>query len=644
QENLSEGNSQEWMIYCINLQNATGNNTKIFNIDLTNPLINYTLGTRDNNSHFDRNYIYINISAYDLNEANVTFRLYNSTNSLNTTTLAIGTRSINFTDIDEGIYYYNASIEDKVNHKNTTETRTIIIDTIVPLWSENKTKYNSGLEYSADRNYQFNITWNDTYMDEVLIEHDFTGTLTNYSANNISNEYYYNIVGMPSGNHTYRWYAKDRAGNSNRTNSRIYEITSDTTQPNITLISPSNTSTWTSSSTVTFTYDVTDNSNITNCSLLINGAIDQTDTTITTNISQTFTKTLVNANYNWAVSCYDYDNNSGNSTTYQLTVSHTAPPADDPPAEGGSSSGGGGGGGGVLPVPKECTINSNCSLSKYCLKNKCVAIECECGYIKNHECIEYECCSDADCNYKCENHKCVENITVVENITNDTGGPIVHDPVLRYEILKLIRETQRNIDIAKEKKNTTLAQQKLDEAVLLYEADKYNEAKRVVFDAIKLLENAPLLDIPKKKSYLWIIGFIAILLFAGWFAYTKRNFLFAAVKERKKQKPMPMYQNTDYNKREVNNIIDNTIQIKSMSDNYKNQIDELNKQIEEIVEVLFELKKKGQFSVKMKNSFENLMDEIELVKALADGNSEDTIVQIEKVKKLIKNILELRAG
>jgi len=95
----------------------------------------------------------------------------------------------------------------------------------------------------------------------------------------------------------------------------------DTTPP-IIFISPANGSTWNSSNTVTFQYNVTDDSSIANCSLIINGAINQTDDVVTKGVTQTFTQTLANGTYTWSVNCTDTLLNKGASATYQLTVSY----------------------------------------------------------------------------------------------------------------------------------------------------------------------------------------------------------------------------------------------------------------------------------------------------------------------------------
>ena len=52
------------------------------------------------------------------------------------------------------------------------------IDTEAPRWSNNATTPTSPATYNSTKNYQFNVTWTDnTYLSNVTIEHNFTGTL-----------------------------------------------------------------------------------------------------------------------------------------------------------------------------------------------------------------------------------------------------------------------------------------------------------------------------------------------------------------------------------------------------------------------------------------------------------------------------------
>jgi subtilisin family serine protease len=139
----------------------------------------------------------------------------------------------------------------------------------------------------------------------------------------------------------YQWNCEVYNNNSFKNSDSNFTITYDITKPQINLISPSNSSTWTSSSTVSFTYNVSGGT-INNCSLIINNNTNQTNSSITINTTQTFTESLSNAVYNWSINCTDFANNINNSEERRLTVSYTAPVVVS--NTGGGSSGGGGGG------------------------------------------------------------------------------------------------------------------------------------------------------------------------------------------------------------------------------------------------------------------------------------------------------------
>ncbi len=65
--------------------------------------------------------------------------------------------------------------------------------------------------YAPGISYTFNATWTDNYLlDTVLIEHNFTGTATNYSVTtNTSSNFSYTFTGIPAGAHQVRWFAND---------------------------------------------------------------------------------------------------------------------------------------------------------------------------------------------------------------------------------------------------------------------------------------------------------------------------------------------------------------------------------------------------------------------------------------------------
>ena len=114
---------------------------------------------------------------------------------------------------------------------------------------------------------------------------------------------------------------------NNRTISNI--TLEDISPPVVTLISPPNASSLSYTGTpTTFTYNVTDESTIQNCSLYINNELNQTNTTITRNIPQSFSETLSIGNYTWFVSCIDTSNLAlmGNSTVFNLSIVANAAP------------------------------------------------------------------------------------------------------------------------------------------------------------------------------------------------------------------------------------------------------------------------------------------------------------------------------
>jgi hypothetical protein len=113
-------------------------------------------------------------------------------------------------------------------------------------------------------------------------------------------------------------YACDIGGNcqfasANRT------ITIDATKPTINLITPAN-NTGDSDGSITFSYNVIDNSSITSCSLVINYVLNQTDTAIAMDAIQNFTLNLSVGSYNWSINCTDGANNVGSSMIRMLAV------------------------------------------------------------------------------------------------------------------------------------------------------------------------------------------------------------------------------------------------------------------------------------------------------------------------------------
>jgi len=120
--------------------------------------------------------------------------------------------------------------------------------------------------------------------------------------------------------------ARDNSSNQAQ-NETIFTIAApagDTDGPNITLLSPANLTTFTNIRTnVNFTFNVSDESIVGNCSLIINNSVNSTLHSITKgihiNISANFTNTR--QDYSWYINCTDSEGNTNTSNqTRQITI------------------------------------------------------------------------------------------------------------------------------------------------------------------------------------------------------------------------------------------------------------------------------------------------------------------------------------
>lgn len=175
----------------------------------------------------------------------------------------------------------------------------------------------------------------------------FTGGVMNTSLSSANNRIFNgsNATLVHGTNYTLFYYCNDSAGNLNASTRQSFIV--DLTAPNITLLAPNNSYNLTAdSTTVVFNYSIIEELNVSSCSLILNGAVDQTNATIAnTSANQSFTKSLSAAAYTWLVNCTDEAGNAGNSSARTITIS--APPST---SSGGGGGGGGSGGGGAASV------------------------------------------------------------------------------------------------------------------------------------------------------------------------------------------------------------------------------------------------------------------------------------------------------
>lgn len=183
----------------------TGSASVRFYIDTTYPLIEFGIGTPVNYANMSQNSIYINTSWSDDYYANVTFNLYNSNHALtSSTTYTDLTKFHNFTGISEGYYYYNVTITDAVNHKNSTTTRKILLDITGPSASVGYTdsgSYSVGTNNSYTNKSAVNFTTNvtDVYgiKNITITIKNSTGDVINKTTQTFTDTVLYYLFGVP---------------------------------------------------------------------------------------------------------------------------------------------------------------------------------------------------------------------------------------------------------------------------------------------------------------------------------------------------------------------------------------------------------------------------------------------------------------
>ena len=106
-------------------------------------------------------------------------------------------------------------------------------------------------------------------------------------------------------------------------NYKIFEITTDTTSPTVSAISPEG---FTNTMDTTFAFNVTETNSLRNCTLILNNVLNVTNSSPINNARNTIiVYNIAEGPYNWSVNCTDTAGNVGNSNVKNITVDYTKP-------------------------------------------------------------------------------------------------------------------------------------------------------------------------------------------------------------------------------------------------------------------------------------------------------------------------------
>lgn len=224
------------------------------------------------------------------------------------------------------LYSFKVFGNDSTNLFGVTETRTVQVnDNIPPMVTFN---YPQEGQIVGSGELTLNVSVTDTDSSVFSVQLNVTTDAGNESSLINPSQYGTNWVAslnhsaLSDGTYTITALAKDLLGNLNGSESR--KIVVDKTAPAIQLISPINGSS-SGESSVSLSYNVTDNSNVTSCSLLIDGASVSTNNNITVNNSLSFLYAFLFGTHLWQIHCVDVVGNTGFSTNNSLTIIDSTP-------------------------------------------------------------------------------------------------------------------------------------------------------------------------------------------------------------------------------------------------------------------------------------------------------------------------------
>ncbi|VVB70467.1 Bacterial Ig-like domain (group 3) [uncultured archaeon] len=320
---LADGNYS----YNATFYNATASNstvTRVAVVDTTNPLISYgtVLGIAFvNNTYVNSSNVTANVTASDLNLANVSINLYNATGLVNSTTYSASSGTayiISYVGLADANYTINSTATDLASNTNSTKSMTFIVDTTKPArTSVSPTPANNS--YTNSNWFLINLTVTDINFANVTYGlYNATGLLN--LTNTVSTSL--NFTSLADGNYTFNDTAYDLAGNSNSSETRTVVI--DRTIPLISFLNTTNTNnSFTNLSNIFINLTATD-INFANVTFAIYNSTGLVNATNRTTTSINFTG-LSDTNYTFNATIYDLAGNTNSTGTYNVTVLHTLP-------------------------------------------------------------------------------------------------------------------------------------------------------------------------------------------------------------------------------------------------------------------------------------------------------------------------------
>ncbi|MFC1728295.1 Ig-like domain-containing protein [Nanoarchaeota archaeon] len=122
--------TNNWTVYANDSSGNTGFDSVVFIKDTLVPSISFEGPTPNSGITLGLDNFQVNVSASDTNFANITTFLYNTTGLISAATVQTTNQLSSFINLEDGLYFFNATAYDTFGNVNYTETRNVTIETI----------------------------------------------------------------------------------------------------------------------------------------------------------------------------------------------------------------------------------------------------------------------------------------------------------------------------------------------------------------------------------------------------------------------------------------------------------------------------------------------------------------------------------
>ncbi len=310
-----------WYVNCTDDAGNTGNSL-IYNFTrYTTPGISLIYpddGYWFNSSSFNLTYFPEDDEGFSLAELIINGQV----NRSNTTNINNGNNNdFSITGFYDGFYNWSINVTDLGGLVGVSETRTFYVDTKIP---ELTLFYPNESELFETNNVTFNFSVLDN-LDNNMNCDIFIDDEKEFSKSAQNNTFQIEYKPLVDGNHS--WYAicNDSAGNSNQSTTINFQVIAP---PIVTLQSPAD-GNLTKDSAITFFYLPEDAIGINECSIYLNGVINDTENNPLVNQQNNFTiQGIIEGNYNWTVNCTDPDTNYHMPNNWSFSRDLTGPNVD----------------------------------------------------------------------------------------------------------------------------------------------------------------------------------------------------------------------------------------------------------------------------------------------------------------------------